>query len=121
MPLPTVDSLAGGSLLLAWQLKDKNVLLVGGGDVAASRIENILIADARITLIVLDALSNVLRVGEMDRDAEDEWSLNEYALLLEEAGGLEAVHKLLEHDNVDVFNLAYHIMSTYFAELDDDF
>ncbi|KAL1686254.1 armadillo-type protein [Schizophyllum commune] len=77
--------------------------------------------DARITLVVLDALSNVLRVGEMDRDAEDEWSLNEYALLLEEAGGLEAVHKLLEHDNVDVFNLAYHIMSTYFAELDDDF
>ena len=38
-------------MIIAWQLKDKNVLIVGGGDVAASRIENILIADARITLI----------------------------------------------------------------------
>lgn len=77
--------------------------------------------DARITLVVLDALSSVLRVGEMDRDPDDPWALNQYALLLEEAGGLEAVHALLEHDNVDVFNLAYHIMSTYFSELDDDF
>ncbi|GJE86798.1 siroheme synthase [Phanerochaete sordida] len=46
-----VSKLSGGSLIIAWQLKDKNVLLVGGGDVAAGRIENILIADARITLI----------------------------------------------------------------------
>ena len=51
MPLPTVDSLAGGSLLLAWQLKDKNVLIVGGGDVASGRIESVLVADAHITLI----------------------------------------------------------------------
>ena len=50
MPID-VASLSGGSLILAWQLKDKNVLIVGGGDVAAGRIENILIADARITLI----------------------------------------------------------------------
>ncbi|KAL1747761.1 armadillo-type protein [Schizophyllum fasciatum] len=77
--------------------------------------------DTRITLVVLDALASVLRVGEMDRDPDDQWALNEYALVLEEAGGLETVHGLLEHDNVDVFNLAYHIMSTYFAELDDDF
>lgn len=48
---PDVAQLSGGSLIVAWQLKDKHVLIVGGGDVAASRIENILIADARITLI----------------------------------------------------------------------
>ncbi|TRM57684.1 armadillo-type protein [Schizophyllum amplum] len=57
--------------------------------------------DARITLVVLDALSSVLRVKEMDWDPDDPWALNQYALL--------------------VFNLAYHIMSTYFSELDDDF
>jgi precorrin-2 dehydrogenase/sirohydrochlorin ferrochelatase len=44
-------SLTGGSLLLAWQLKGKHVLIVGGGDVASGRIENVLIADARITLV----------------------------------------------------------------------
>lgn len=49
----TVDtsSLSGGSLLLAWQLKDKRVLIVGGGDVASGRIESVLVADAFVTLI----------------------------------------------------------------------
>ena len=46
-----VSKLSGGSLIIAWQLKDKHVLIVGGGEVAAGRIENILVADARITLI----------------------------------------------------------------------
>ncbi|KAL1947568.1 hypothetical protein VTO73DRAFT_13292 [Trametes versicolor] len=48
---PDLASLHGGSLLLAWQLKDKHVLIVGGGDVASGRIESVLVADARITLI----------------------------------------------------------------------
>ncbi|KAJ7172355.1 siroheme synthase [Mycena filopes] len=42
-------SIGGGSLLIAWQLKDKNVLIVGGGEVASQRIESILTADALIT------------------------------------------------------------------------
>lgn len=41
----------GGSLLLAWQLKDKRVVLIGGGDVASGRIDSLLVADALITLI----------------------------------------------------------------------
>ena len=47
----TDASLSGGSLLLAWQLKDKHVLIIGGGDVASGRIESVLVADARVTLI----------------------------------------------------------------------
>ncbi|KAJ8519471.1 hypothetical protein ONZ45_g3594 [Pleurotus djamor] len=45
------DQLSGGSLLVAWQLKNKNVLIVGGGQVASGRIESILVADAQIILI----------------------------------------------------------------------
>ncbi|KAH9857824.1 siroheme synthase [Lenzites betulinus] len=48
---PDLAALHGGSLLLAWQLKDKHVLIVGGGDVASGRIESVLVADARITLV----------------------------------------------------------------------
>lgn len=44
-------TLGGGSLLIAWQLKSKRVLIVGGGDVASSRIESVLVADARVTII----------------------------------------------------------------------
>lgn len=46
-----ISTLTGGSLLLAWQLKDKHVLIVGGGEVASGRIESVLVADAKITLI----------------------------------------------------------------------
>lgn len=41
----------GGSLLLAWQIKQKTVLLVGGGVVAAGRLSKILEADAKVTLV----------------------------------------------------------------------
>lgn len=36
----------GGGLLIAWQLKEKIVVLIGGGEVAAGRIVNLLNADA---------------------------------------------------------------------------
>lgn len=41
----------GGSLILAWQIKNKNVLVVGGGEVAAGRIVNLLNADAKVTVV----------------------------------------------------------------------
>ncbi|PPQ77516.1 hypothetical protein CVT25_011314 [Psilocybe cyanescens] len=46
-----IKKLGGGSLLIAWQLRDKNVLIVGGGEVASQRIESILTADAHITVL----------------------------------------------------------------------
>lgn len=46
-----MSRLGGGSLLLAWQLKGKHVLIIGGGDVASGRVESVLAADARVTLI----------------------------------------------------------------------
>jgi len=44
----------GGSLLIAWQLDSKRVLIVGGGEVASQRVESILTTDAKITLIAPD-------------------------------------------------------------------
>jgi len=41
----------GGSLILAWQIRHKRVVMIGGGNVAAGRILNLLNADALITLI----------------------------------------------------------------------
>lgn len=41
----------GGSLLVAWQLRDRHVLLVGGGDVAAGRLVHLKNADAKVTVL----------------------------------------------------------------------
>ncbi|VUC32242.1 unnamed protein product [Clonostachys rosea] len=45
----------GGSLILAWQIKGKKVLVVGGGEVAAGRILNCLNADAAVTVVAPSA------------------------------------------------------------------
>ncbi|KAF2857547.1 siroheme synthase Met8 [Piedraia hortae CBS 480.64] len=49
MDVPNVQP--GGSLLVAWQVRDKRVVVVGGGEVAAGRILNLLNADAKVTVI----------------------------------------------------------------------
>ncbi|KZF23350.1 siroheme synthase middle domains-like protein [Xylona heveae TC161] len=41
----------GGSLILAWQIRNKHVLVIGGGEVAAGRILNVLNADAKVTVV----------------------------------------------------------------------
>ncbi|KAK0459863.1 siroheme synthase [Desarmillaria tabescens] len=49
---PSISSNLGGlSLLVAWQLKGKTVLIVGGGEVASGRIEAVLSADAKIVIL----------------------------------------------------------------------
>ncbi|OAA65162.1 NAD(P)-binding domain protein [Niveomyces insectorum RCEF 264] len=41
----------GGSLIVAWQIRGKKVLVVGGGEVAAGRILHCLNADAVVTVV----------------------------------------------------------------------
>ncbi|KAF4125477.1 precorrin-2 dehydrogenase / sirohydrochlorin ferrochelatase, partial [Geosmithia morbida] len=41
----------GGSLIIAWQIKGKRVLVVGGGEVAAGRIVHCLNADADVHVV----------------------------------------------------------------------
>ena len=67
MPQKFTEIQGGGSLILAWQIKNKNVLVIGGGEVsanpqrehliltlnqvAAGRIVNLLNADARVFVV----------------------------------------------------------------------
>lgn len=46
-----VPPVGGGSLMLAWQVRNKRVLVVGAGDVALSRVDHLLVADAKITVV----------------------------------------------------------------------
>ncbi|KAL0071336.1 monooxygenase [Marasmius tenuissimus] len=44
-------NVGGGSLMLAWQLKDKTVLIVGGGEVASQRLDSVIGTDARMVVL----------------------------------------------------------------------
>ncbi|KAM9904943.1 hypothetical protein OXX79_002446 [Metschnikowia pulcherrima] len=48
------DEKTPGSLLLAWQVKDKHCLVIGGGDVGLSRVDHMIRANAKITVVTGD-------------------------------------------------------------------
>jgi precorrin-2 dehydrogenase / sirohydrochlorin ferrochelatase len=47
----SAESHTPSSLLIAWQLRDKHALVVGGGHVATSRIQHVLAAGAKLTVV----------------------------------------------------------------------
>lgn len=56
-----VQPAPGGSLLVAWQVNEKHILIVGGGEVAAQRLLAVLNAGARVTLVAPSPLhANIL-------------------------------------------------------------
>ena len=53
---PTFETIqGGGSLVVAYQVAGKKVLIVGGGNVAAQRIVSLKIADAQVTIVSPEA------------------------------------------------------------------
>ncbi|ORZ22347.1 armadillo-type protein [Absidia repens] len=75
--------------------------------------------DNRITLVALDGLENILKVGDMERRHEGT-GLNRYALFIEECGGLDIIHQLQSTDNELIYKKAYSIIDVFFSDADDD-
>ncbi|KAJ1949162.1 Importin subunit alpha-1, partial [Linderina pennispora] len=75
--------------------------------------------DNKIIQVALDGLENILKVGEADRE-KNASHMNEFALYVEEAGGMEKIHNLQLHDNIEIYKKAYNIIDKYFAEEGED-
>ncbi|KAK9470337.1 armadillo-type protein [Dipodascopsis tothii] len=73
--------------------------------------------DNKIIQVALDGLENILKVGELDKDASGS-SMNTYALYIEEAGGMEKINGLQNNANDDIYVKAYGIIEKYFSEDD---
>eukprot|EP01126_Amoeba_proteus_P047924 TRINITY_DN550_c0_g1_i3.p1 TRINITY_DN550_c0_g1~~TRINITY_DN550_c0_g1_i3.p1 ORF type:complete len:516 (+),score=83.97 TRINITY_DN550_c0_g1_i3:80-1627(+) len=74
-------------------------------------------ADARIILVALEGLENLLKVGEKDAKAN---GANDYANSIEECGGLDKIEELQNHANAEIYDKAVNILETYFAAEEDD-
>ncbi|KAI9227325.1 MAG: armadillo-type protein [Piptocephalis tieghemiana] len=70
--------------------------------------------DNRIIMVALDGLDNILKIGEADKASTN--GINQFALLIEEAGGLEKIHNLQIHDNTEIYRKAYQMMDSYFND-----
>lgn len=77
--------------------------------------------DNKIIQVALDGLENILKVGEMDKEAGQpgEARVNRYALFIEEAGGMEKIHDCQNNANEEIYMKAYNIIEKYFSDEDE--
>lgn len=75
--------------------------------------------DNKVIQVALDGLDNILKVGEMDKTAAGPSGINQYAIFVEEAGGMITIHNLQQHDNLDIYKKAFNIMDKYFPDDED--
>ena len=66
-----------------------------------------------VTTSALDGLENILKVGESDKELTG--GANQYALFVEEAGGMLSIHNLQHHENLEIYKKCFHLMDTYFV------
>lgn len=76
------------------------------------------IADNKIIEVTLDALENILKVGENDKEARG-LTINENADAIERVGGMEKIFNCQQNQNDKIYEKAYQIIETYFGEEDD--
>ncbi|SCU93132.1 LAFA_0F14862g1_1 [Lachancea sp. 'fantastica'] len=76
------------------------------------------IADNRIIEVTLDALENILKMGEADKEARG-LHINENADYIERAGGVEKIFKCQQNENEKIYEKAFNIIEQYFGEDDD--
>lgn len=70
--------------------------------------------DTRIVSVALEGLENILRVGDKEKETTNS-EYNEFARLVESAGGLDKIEALQQHTQQEVYEKAVHLLEVYFA------
>lgn len=73
--------------------------------------------DSQVIQVVMDGIHNMLKM------ATEPGSVDALASLIEECGGLDKIEALQNHENPEIYKLAYEIIEQYFNDevLIDDF
>lgn len=73
--------------------------------------------DNKIIQVALDGLENILKVGDLDKQAAGgPEQINRYALFIEECGGMEKIHDCQNNANEEIYMKAYNIIEKYFSD-----
>lgn len=70
--------------------------------------------------VCLEGLDNILKVGESEKNLGNTGDANLYAQLVDDAGGLEKIENLQNHDNNEIYEKAVKILETYWVDEDDE-
>lgn len=73
--------------------------------------------DNKIIQVALDGLENILKVGDLDKQAAGgPEQINRYALFIEECGGMEKIHDCQNNANEEIYMKAFNIIEKYFSD-----
>lgn len=64
--------------------------------------------DAQVIQVVLDGINNMLKMSSHIVDR--------LCTMIEECNGLDKIEQLQNHDNIEIYKLAYDIIERYFSE-----
>ncbi|KAK4880320.1 hypothetical protein RN001_008466 [Aquatica leii] len=64
--------------------------------------------DAQVVQVVLDGINNMLKMAGPEAEPI-------LANMIEECGGLDKIEQLQNHDNIDIYKLAFDIIAQYFS------
>ncbi|KEH18646.1 importin subunit alpha-like protein [Medicago truncatula] len=73
-------------------------------------------SDPKIVTVCLQCLEDFLKVGEAGKNPGYTGDVNLYALMIEDAEGLEKIENLQSHDNYEIYGKAVKILETYWLE-----
>ncbi|XP_034945805.1 importin subunit alpha-3 [Chelonus insularis] len=68
--------------------------------------------DTQVIQVVLDGINNMLKHAGPD--------VEQLANMIEECQGLDKIEQLQNHDNIDIYKLAYEIIEQYFSDEGDE-
>jgi len=76
-------------------------------------------SDAKIIIVALEGLENILRVGAYDKEVAGPSGVNIFAGYIEDAEGVDKIEELQEHNNEEIYSKSIQILEEYF-ELEEE-
>jgi len=71
------------------------------------------VSDAKIIQVALNGLDNILKLGAAESKRTND--ANPYAVMIEECYGLDKIEYLQSHENIEIYQKAFHLIETYFG------
>jgi importin subunit alpha-1 len=75
--------------------------------------------DTNLVVVALDCLENILKVGKRDAQMHGSGADNKYAVLVDEAGGVDKIQELTVSNEIEIHKKANHIIDDFYGYEDE--
>ena len=76
------------------------------------------VTDTKIIQVAFNGLENILKLGASEAKRTN--GPNPYAIMIEECFGLDKIEYLQSHENIEIYQKAFHLIETNFGVDEDE-